>query len=256
MKSIKRWSVIFLVTLLTVTGLTGCTSHKKKTVYQNYVQDLMDVNYKGIYDGYVENEGGNESDAITMYNESCAALANQLIAHYSMTGSATLNVSQAYIELAKNIYAQADYTVSESYEKDGTYYVDVTIYPLDILNQSYDEVLDYIDDFNEAVAAGKYNDYTESEYEEKFALGIADILSENCSHMEYRDAVTVTVAITDDGEYYYIDTEGLQTINDAMIALEGSGDTATSNDAEQTDATTENDTEQTDATENASQDTP
>lgn len=232
MKSIRKWLVLSCVIVLAVTALSGCRSHKKKKVYQNYIQDLMDVNYKGIYDGYIKNEGGNQSDAVTMYNDCCAALANQLIAHYSMTGATTLTITQTFIELAQNIYAQADYTVSESYEKDGTYYVDVTIYPMDILNQSYDEIIEHIETFNAAVNEGKYNDYTESQYEEKFALGIADILSENCSHMEYQDAVTVTVAIIDDGEYYSVDIEDLQAINDVIIALEGSGGTATTNDAE------------------------
>ena len=232
MKSIRKWPALILVSVLIICTLSGCQSHKKKKVYQNYVQDLMDVNYKGIYDGYIKNEDGNESDAITMYNETCAALANQLIAHYSMTGSTTLTITETYNELAQNIYAQADYTVSESYEKDGTYYVDVTIYPINILNQAYDDIIAQIETFNEAVNAGKYNDYTETEYEEEFALAIADILNDYCSHIEYQDAVTVTVAITDDGEYYSVDTEELQAINDAIIALEGSGDSATANDAE------------------------
>jgi hypothetical protein len=223
MKAIRKWLIFTLGLGLIITTLSGCRSHKKKVVYQQYVQDLMDVNYKGIYDGYEKNEGGSESDAVTMHEDCVSTLANQLISHYSLDNATTVNINNAFIEVARTIYSHADYSVSESYKKDGNYYVDVTIYPIDILNQAYDDIMSHIDSFNTAVAAGKYNSYTEEQYEETFGLGISNILLRTCENIEYQDAVVVTVQIIDDGDYYCISAEDLTAINNAIIALEDQG---------------------------------
>ena len=219
MKQRRNYITVGLLIFVCLLSLTGC-GQKKKTAYQNYVKNLLDVNYKGDYSNYVKENKGNETDALAMYQECLSNLSNQLITHYNLNTNQSVDVNETFADVAASIYQAAKYDVSESYKENGDYYVDVTIYPLDILNQSYDEILSYIEAFNKDVADGVYNDVTKEVYNEKFASGIASILSANAENPEYKDAVVIKALITDDGEYYSISADSLKEIDKAIIATE------------------------------------
>lgn len=219
MKQRRNYITVGLLIFVCLLSLTGC-GQKKKTAYQNYVKNLLDVNYKGDYANYVKENKGNETDALAMYQECLSNLSNQLITHYNLNTNQSVDVNETFADVAASIYQAAKYDVSESYKENGDYYVDVTIYPLDILNQSYDEILSYIEAFNKDVADGVYNDVTKEVYNEKFASGIASILSANAENPEYKDAVVIKALITDDGEYYSISADSLKEIDKAIIATE------------------------------------
>lgn len=227
MKQGRNYITVGLLIFVCLLSLTGC-GQKKKTAYQNYVKNLLDVNYKGDYANYVKENKGNETDALAMYQECLSNLSNQLITHYNLNTNQSVDVNETFSDVAASIYQAAKYDVSESYKENGDYYVDVTIYPLDILNQSYDEILSYIEAFNKDVADGVYNDVTKEVYNEKFASGIASILSANAENPEYKDAVVVKALITDDGEYYSISADSLKEIDKAIIATESEASDNTS----------------------------
>jgi hypothetical protein len=214
--------------------LSGC-GQNKKTAYQQYIQNLLDVNYKGIFTSYVNDNGGNESDAINMYEDCTSHLSEQLIAHYNLNTNKSVDVNSTFTSVAKDIYGAAKYDVSEAYKENGAYYVDVTVYPMDILEQSYNDIMSYIETFNTDIANGVYNDYTEEEYGNTFALGIASILSEQAKNMSYKEPVVIKALLEDDGEYYSISKESLAEIDAAVIAVESSvSDTdSTDNDSDE-----------------------
>lgn len=225
MKIFKRRIALCLISLLTLCSLCSCGG-KKKTVYQSYIQNLLDVNYKGIYTDYIKENGGEESDAKNMHQDCINQLAEQLITHYSLDNAQSVQIKERFFEIAETIYSHTKYSVSESYQENGEYFVDVTVYPVNILNQAYEEVIAYIEQFNSDVDAGVYNNYTMQQYEETFAGGLADILAEHANAIEYLAPVTVTVSIMDDGEYYSISPEDLIRIDSQMIAVETHGDTS------------------------------
>ncbi len=214
-----KFTALALVLVILISSLAGC-AHKKKTAYQTYIQNLLDVNYKGNFEDYIKESGGKETDAVSMHGECIAYLANQLITHYSLDNAKSITINNTYQKLAEEIYSHAKYEVSEGYKKGSDYYVDIKVYPLNILNQVYDEVFHYIDTFNQNVSAGTYNNYTKEDYEEVFAQGIADILQSKSANIEYAEPVTVSVKMIDDGEYYYIDKDDLARLDAAMLALE------------------------------------
>ena len=100
--------------------------------------------------------------------------------------------------------------------------MDVTVYPMDILNQAFDDVFAYIDDYNKKISAGDFNNTTKEDYEKEFAQGVSDILQNKAADMDYRSPVVVSVKITDDGDYYCADPAGLSQVDASMLAIEGS----------------------------------
>ena len=53
MKQRRNYITVGLLIFVCLLSLTGC-GQKKKTAYQNYVKNLLDVNYKGEYANYVK----------------------------------------------------------------------------------------------------------------------------------------------------------------------------------------------------------
>ena len=203
-----------LVSALMMTSLTGCL-HRKKTAYQDYMKNILDVNYKGDFDGYVKDNDGTEEDASVMYSDTIDYLADQLINHYSLNNAESDDVNAIFDETAKVIYSKSKYE-------------DVTVYPMNILNQAFDDVFSYIDEYNKKISAGDFNNTAKEDYEKEFAQGIADILQEKSANMDYLNPVVVSVKIVDDGDYYSADAACISQIDASMLAIEGSSGSSSS----------------------------
>lgn len=221
MKHHSKLVILGLAATLVMTSLTGCL-HRKKTTYQTYMQNILDVNYKGSFDGYVKDNDGSEEDASAMYSDSIDYLSGQLINHYSLNNAETDEVDAIFDETAKVIYSKAKYEVSRAYKSGSDYYVDVTVYPMDILNQAFDDVFAYIDDYNKKISAGDFNNTTKEDYEKEFAQGVSDILKSKSEDMNYLSPVVISVQIVDDGNYYSVEPSDLAKVDASMLAIEGS----------------------------------
>lgn len=221
MKRFSKLIILGLAVMTVAASLSGC-AHRKKTAYQTYMQNVLDVNYKGDFDGFTGDNDGSKEDAAAMYSDATTYLAHQLMNHYSLSNAASEDVEVIFEEVARTIYSKSKYEVSQAYKSGDEYMVDVTVYPMNILNQSFDEIFSYIDEYNKKVSDGAYEDTSKEDYEKEFAQGIADILKSNADGMEYLNPVVVSVAIVDDGEYYTADSSGLSEVDASMLAIEGS----------------------------------
>lgn len=231
-KRIHKLSYIFVCTLLLL-SLCAC-GNKGKSHYKKYVKSLISINYINAGDDY-KDAGSTKQDAEALYEANMNYFADQIISYYNVTLTEAHDLLYPeYVRLAKSIYTKVNYSVSEAYEKDGTYYVDVTILPIDFFNQTYDDVLSYINNFNAEVQRGKYNSFTLEQYETTFSAGLLTILDRACVDLTYADPVTITCAIIDDGNTFYISDADFTAIDNAMIAA-STNDVPTEPETEPTD---------------------
>jgi hypothetical protein len=215
----RHTQMLLLLCLLCSFLLTGCANGKKKR-YENYVKSLIAMNYISTDQSNVEAAGATESDAQTLYDDNVNRLADNLQAYYGVNITDAPEMEDEYVELAKHIYSKVNYSVDRVYEGTNSYYVDVTVYPMDILNQCSEDVSAYVDVFNTAVANGSYNEYTLNEYETIFSRGLIDILFEASLDMQYADPVTVTVEIIEEGNTYRISDSDFLAIDKAMFNVD------------------------------------
>ena len=140
---------------------------------------------------------------------------------------------------AKQIYGKAKFDVGTPYKDNNINYVDVTIYPIDIINQTNSDVAAYVAGFNQALENGDYNDYTKEEYEYEFASGIIGILAGAVEDIDYSTPETVKVRIITTEETYYIGSEDFVNIDKYIILTKPSENAipdATLGDASPADA--------------------
>ncbi len=231
MRKVKRALTVLLVMTSLLTLLTGCGKTKTKR-YQAYVETLITANYLGVSDEYVQTTGVNEADAEAMYLQNATRLASNLEDYYGLDIRMDKELAPAMEELAKKIYSKTKFEVGKAYQDNGIYYVDVTIQPIDILNQTYAEVTKYVQDFNDRVAKGEFNNYTKEEYENVFAKGIIEILNKAADNMQYKEKEKVTVRIIEGDSSFSIKNEDFQNIDMKVIAATDEYDKASGTDAE------------------------
>lgn len=230
----KKFAASLLV-LLSIVSLTGCSlfGNSKKT-YANYVQSLLDVNYKAEFTDYMNITGATQEEAQAVYDDGLIYLAEALMVAYGVNDVEGSDIKSQFVELAKNIYSHASYEITEVTKTDGVYQVTVTIYPIDILLITYDDVVAYIEDMNQRVTAGEYNDYELDDYETEYAQGIIDILNEAIPNIGNGEGVTVTVTILDNEEYYYISDADFLALDKAILATTTVNEDGTTGSTEET----------------------
>lgn len=227
-KSARKVSLLLFLTLL-MSLLSGCTNAKTSR-YQAYVESLISANYLGNTSEYQKMTGADSDSIEAMYLENVTRLANNLTEFYDLDISSDTELAPRMVDVAKKIYSRARYTVAPARHDNNIYTVDLTIYPIDILNQIHPDVTAYVDQFNQRVAEGEFNNTVKEDYEHTFASGIIDLLDSAADSMTYRTPVTVTVRIIETEDSYYIGNEDFRAIDAAIIATNANA-AATATDA-------------------------
>ena len=213
-KIVKR-SICISLCLMLLISLTACG--KKASDYEAYVKSLITANYLGITDEYVDMTGSNEEDAEAIYLQNVTRLADNLSLYYGLEIATDPELAPAMVDLAKQIYGKTKFEVNRVYKDNNIYYVELTIYPIDILNQTNDQIVEYVNNFNAAVDSGKYNDYSREEYEYEFASGIIGILASAVNDIQYGEPEVLKVRIITTEDSYYIGNEDVRNIDRCIL---------------------------------------
>lgn len=236
MKSYLKKSSIAILILTLLISLCGCKlMGNTKKDYENYVQALMDVNYKAYYDNYLTITGAELSEAETVYNDGITNLADQLMSTYGIQDVEGSDLHEQFEELARSIYSHASYEITSVDKMDTGYQVTVTIYPIDILAITYPDIVQYIQDMNSKVDQGVYNDYELDDYRLEYAEGILQILNDALNRTGNSEGIPVTVTIQDNGEYYYISDNDFLALDRVIldfVTVNDDGTLSHSSDAE------------------------
>lgn len=185
--------------------------------YGPYVQSLLDLDYKGITDTYLELVDDTKENAESFY-DSCMEywsyiLANNYQLYAAVQGEEgdTMydeSVHDALLQLTKDIFAHVKYEVADAVKTGDYYTVEVTLYPMLFTSIAENEIKAYQDEFNAAADAGEYGAYGEDEAdtlaaEVAYANRVIEILSASVSQIDYDAPVSKIVKITKDEMGYY-----------------------------------------------------
>lgn len=262
MKSLfKKLTIILMACVMTV-SLAGCSLFDSKAkVYSRYIISLLDINYKNVSKDYMTLTGVSQKDAEAVYVANMDYQAHNLMNYYGIKEVDDGTILSEFYYLAQSIFSNAKYEVTDvKHDKDSdTYTLELTVYPLDTLETTYDQVVSYIESFNARVDEGDYNNTTEVDYETEFAEGIIEILKSTVDNPGYMDPVVLDIPIQPSDDYYYISDEDFLNIDKVMLyirenpaaATEDNTEAGNTDDPEAANQDAENDTSSTEATEAA-----
>ncbi|MCR5701487.1 MAG: hypothetical protein K6G76_05000 [Lachnospiraceae bacterium] len=219
MKLTKKLIAITMVLVLTF-SLSGCALFDSKAkVYSRYVVSLLDINYKNVSKDYTTLTGVSQKDAEAVYVANMDYQAHNLMNYYGIKEVDDGTILSEFYYLAQSIFANAKYEVTGVKEGNNgePYIIQLTVYPLDTLETSYDSIVAYIEDFNARVDDGDYNNTTEVEYETEFAEGIIEILKSTVDKAGYMDPITMEIPVQPTDEYYYINDDDFLAIDKNIL---------------------------------------
>ena len=248
MKSIFKKLTIFSLVCVMVLSLTGCSLFDSKSkVYSRYAISLLDINYKNVSKDYMTLTGVSQKDAEAVYIANMDYQAHNLMNYYGVKEVDDGTILSEFYYLAQSIFSNAKYEVTDVKKDKATdsYTLELTVYPLDTLEATYDQVVEYIENFNAKVDEGDYNNTTEVDYETEFAEGIIDILKSTVDNPGYMDPVVLEIPIQPSDDYYYISDEDFLKIDKSILYIrenpsDGAADaTAVEETAKDTEASEE-----------------
>ncbi len=219
--SIKKGFGILVVFVMVFT-MTGCSLFdSKEKVYSRYITSMLDINYKNVSKDYTTLTGVSQKDAEAVYVSNMDYQAHNLMNYYGIKEVDDGTILSEFYYLAQSIFSNAKYEVTNvKHDKDtDTYSIELTVYPLDTLENSYDQVVEYIENFNARVDEGDYNDATEVEYETEFAEGIIEILKNTTGEPGYMDPVVLEIPIQPSDDYYFVSDEDFIKIDKNILYI-------------------------------------
>lgn len=247
MKSLmKRFTILLMVCAMTI-SLAGCSLFDSKAkVYSRYAISLLDINYKNISKDYMTLTGISQKDAEAVYVANMDYQAHNLMSYYGVKEVDDGTILSEFYYLAQSIFKNAKYEVTDvKQDKDSnSYTLELTVYPLDTLETTYDDVVAYIENFNARVDDGDFNDTTEVDYETEFAEGIINILKKTVENPGYMDPVVLEIPIEPSDDYYYIKDEDFLKIDENILYVRESEDISTLEDTSETEHTETQDLEE------------
>ena len=218
---LKKMTIAFMICTM-MFSLMGCSLFDSKAkVYSRYIVSLLDINYKNVSKDYMTLTGVSQSDAEAVYVANMDYQAHNLMNYYGVKEVDDGTILSEFYYLAQSIFSNAKYEVTDVIEdkETGSYTLELTVYPLDTLEATYDDVVEYIEGFNARVDEGDYNDMTEEEYETEYAEGIMKILKSTVENPGYMDPVVLEIPIQPSNDYYYITDEDFLKIDKNILYI-------------------------------------
>lgn len=238
MKSVLKKTVITCMICTMILSLVGCSLFDSKSkVYSRYIVSLLDINYKNVSKDYMTLTGVSQSDAEAVYVANMDYQAHNLMSYYGVKEVDDGTILSEFYYLAQSIFSNAKYEVTDVIvdEETGNYTLELTVYPLNTLEATHDQIVSYIENFNARVDEGDYNNTTEVEYETEFAEGIIEILKSTVDNPGYMDPVVLEIPIQPSSDYYYIDDADFLEIDKNILYIRENIETI-DNEATETDA--------------------
>lgn len=217
---IKKGFIALIIGIFVIGLMSGCSTINLLTQGEfdasGYVKGIMDASYKGEYETYIQLTEDTMENAQTAYD----AIMNTKAEGFANYTAVTLNdeTKGKFIEFSKQIYQQAKYEVSDATKTDKGFTVDITIYPMLILQSISSEGKEYVEDFNNRNTNGEFAELTEEEFAAEYAKGIMQIFENNIPKIEYGDPVTITVnVVLQENKLYTLESEEFTKIDSEIL---------------------------------------
>lgn len=212
--------------MVMVLALAGCGSGDEGSggteAYQEYVVGIMDANYLGQYEKYMEITGSAQAEAERIYQANVQAFALKMEEALSVkTEVVSKGVTERFITVAGNIYGQVKYRAVDVVREGDTYTVSLEVEPVDFRETVREPFQTAVDVFNEQAKNGDFDGYTDQEYEEAYGQAVVAALEGGVKEMVYKEKTTVKVVLDYDKEnnIYLISDEQMEALDDKVVNI-------------------------------------
>lgn len=185
------------------------------------VQGNLDVIYLNQYtQEYLDAVGITPEQADQEYEQGIGVERDYFAEYYNIVLADCADGIQQQIEdLYRQIYTHSKYEVGGVTWDGSAYCVELTIYPIDIMQKVINEDADAFGaDWQARGEAGEFANMSDQEFETAWAQGVIDLVSARLDSIGYLDAQTITIHVEPDSTgTYSINSDDFNTIDTLMI---------------------------------------
>lgn len=223
-KNIKSFNIVAILVAFSVL-FTGCGLFFNPS---KYVKAYFDTIYKGDLDEYSKMTSITTDQAQKKYDDSCEAQVDYFAKMFCFTDdsdkiSVDNSIREQIKDLYKELYSKIEYTVEDSSEKteDG-YVVNVSVSPMLILEDSMDEVNEFVSQYNADILSGKYNDqnaYSQEALNNLYQQGVLKVLKDKMNDIRYGEPEKISIRVmkNNDKNSHYINADDLNKFSQLVI---------------------------------------
>lgn len=215
--NVKKLLALALSAVLCLGILSGCGNSFSAT---ELVKGNLDLIYLNQYtDTYLKSVDLTKEEANQQYEDGIAVEVDYFCSYFSIVlDSCDDTIEPQITELYHQIYEHSKFEVGGETKNGDTYLVELTVYPIDIMQKVMDEDTDAINTtWQEKNAAGGLD--TEEAYETAWAQIIIDAVSARVDSIDYLDPQTISVQVTKGSDgLYSIDSSDFSRIDGLIIA--------------------------------------
>lgn len=215
----KQSKILLLMLLTIVLGLlSGCSSFSAAELVKNNLELIYLNQYS---DEYLKRVNLDKAQAEQQFQDGLSVEAEVFADLFNIELDACDDsVREQILELYRQIYSHSKYEVGTESRNGDVYLVQLTVYPIDIFAKVIEEDVEEFGTTMQArEAAGEFSDMSDEEFEAVWAQAVIDMVSGHLDTIDYLDAQTISVQVTqDDDGAYSIDSSDFQRIDNLMIA--------------------------------------
>ena len=210
-----------------IVGLAACGSgsggsSSGKEAYKEYVTGIMDANYLGSYDKYMEVTGATEEEAQQIYELNIQDFTQEIGDALSIKMDViSAELTDRISAMAKTIYSQASYQAVDVIRDGDTYTVTMEIEPVLFFGTLQTDFQSAVNSFNDQAKNGELDDLSEQEYEEAYGEAVISELEGKVSGMTMGSKINVDVVLDYDKEnnVYVISDERMEALDDKVVNM-------------------------------------
>ena len=216
----KRALTLILAGAVCLALLAGCGQNLSAS---DLVRNNLDLIYLDKYtEEYLQQVSLTEEEAEANYNEGIAVEVEYFATRFDIELDACdATIQPQLAEVLHQIYDHSRYEVGGSTKTDEGYEVEVTIYPIDILQKVMEEdVDDFVSEWQFRGENGEFTGMEEEEFETLWAQGIIDMVYARVDSIGYLAPQTVTVHVVKNEatERYTIDSDDFMSVDLLILA--------------------------------------
>ena len=217
-RGMKKVLALVLGAVMCLGVLTGCSKFEADAL----VKGNLDLIYLNTYTAeYLESVSLTPEEADAQYEDGIAVEVDYFTTYFEINMEyCSADIEQQIVELYHKIYDCSKYEVGEVSKSGDTFLVQLTVYPIDIMEKVYNEDLEgFLAGWSDAVATGEINPDDDAAFETAWAQGVIDMVSARVDSIGYLDGTTISVQVVkDENGYFTIDSNDFARIDSLIIS--------------------------------------
>ncbi len=222
-KTMKKALALALSALMCLGILTSCGNSFSAG---DLVQGNLDLIYLNKYtDDYLDKVSLTKEEADAQYEQGIDVEVDFFCDYFSIVEeSCDESIRQQIVDLYHELYKNAKYEIGGVSKNGDTYLVELTVYPIDVIQKVMTEDADaFAESWQQRIESGEFDGMAngDSAVETAWAQAIIDMVNARVATVGYGEPKTISVQVVNGSDGYIINSDDFGRIDALMIDYSG-----------------------------------